>query len=73
MSGNVAEWMLDYYAGGYAGNCMDCLNATATTSRSYRGGGYLLNDYAALVSTRDGFEPSATRSFIGFRCARDLE
>ncbi len=72
LAGNVAEWTLDYY-GGYPSDCVDCLNTTATDSRSYRGGAYILNDYAALVSTRDLFEASAKRSFIGFRCARDLE
>lgn len=73
MAGNVTEWALDYYGGAYASSCEDCLNADVATWRVDRGGAYGFNDYSALASTRDGFDPEQRRAFIGFRCARDVK
>lgn len=73
MAGNVAEWTLDYYGSAYATNCDDCLNADVASWRVNRGGAYGFDDYTALASTRDGFDPEQRRAFIGFRCAREAK
>ncbi len=73
MAGNVAEWALDYFGGGYPTSCENCLNTDVATWRVDRGGAYALNDYSALASTRDGFDAVQRRAFIGFRCARDVK
>ncbi len=73
MAGNVAEWTLDYYAGAYPSNCADCVNADVASWRVDRGGAYGFDDYTALASTRDGFDATARRAFIGFRCAREAK
>jgi sulfatase modifying factor 1 len=72
LAGNLAEWVLDYYAG-YPENCADCVNGASGTTRVFRGGAYLLDESSALASVRDSLDPLSARSFVGFRCARDLE
>lgn len=69
LSGNVSEWMLDYYHDEYPKVCEDCLAAVASDSRTIRSA-----PYTAIA----GYEVGAFRGYavdpsnvIGFRCARD--
>jgi sulfatase modifying factor 1 len=71
LAGNVAEWTHDYF-GDYPAVCKDCLNTTAAAERTERGGSYTALGDFLFVSFRGSIEPTATRSFVGFRCARDL-
>jgi formylglycine-generating enzyme required for sulfatase activity len=66
----MREWTLDYHDG-YPQNCDDCANLTnPTASREARGGDWN-NDVDSLSSfSRIGYDPAATMSWVGFRCAR---
>lgn len=71
LAGNAAEWTLDYF-GDPAEECRDCLNATASGERILRGGSFEQDEYGVKASFRTSDLPSANRSGVGFRCARDL-
>ncbi len=72
LSGNVAEWVFDYYASPYPSDrCIDCANRTPASFRGLRGGGYFELQDTVLASYRSALGPSASRAFVGFRCARD--
>lgn len=72
LAGNLAEWVLDYN-GGYPESCQDCVNAASASTRVFRGGAYALDESSALASVRDSLAPVTALSFMGFRCAHDLE
>ncbi len=77
MSGNVLEWVADWYDTGYYGTLADgVVNPTGPTSgehRVFRGGSWLDN-YAGFMRAayrRDDF-PTIQGVGVGFRCARSL-
>jgi formylglycine-generating enzyme len=72
LSGNVAEWTLDYW-GDLPQPCNDCLNTTAADERVVRGGYFRSDEYLVKVSFATSSVPDAVDSFAGFRCARDLK
>src|SRR6185436_9845304 len=56
LSGNVFEWLLDFYAQPYAQvSCIDCANFVPSTSntRSLRGSMFAGNDTAVIAARRD--------------------
>jgi formylglycine-generating enzyme len=69
MSGNMAEWVLDW-AGSYPPSCVDCANLAPAAARERRGGGF--SDGRAVIRT--GFRvtgaPANGTSLNGVRCAR---
>ncbi|MGK5092736.1 SUMF1/EgtB/PvdO family nonheme iron enzyme [Deltaproteobacteria bacterium TL4] len=70
MSGNVWEWVQDWY-GDYSSSAQtDPKGDSSGSSRVYRGGSfYNLADYARSAY-RDGFDPSGRGGAVGFRaCA----
>jgi formylglycine-generating enzyme required for sulfatase activity len=69
LSGNLAQWNLDYYADSYVGSCTDCANLTAASWRVIHGGdfygaGWLMVPPVRFPSDRD------RGSGYGVRCAR---
>lgn len=71
LAGNVAEWLLDWYASTYPVPCVDCANLTPGIDCVFRGAGYF-NDPAGLVTSRRNFDLPTTRgAYLGVRCARD--
>jgi len=72
LSGNVSEWVLDYY---YAdlpeGLCEDCLAADPSNMRAYRGNAFTADAENQYVVYRGG--GNEPHNAIGFRCARDLK
>jgi sulfatase modifying factor 1 len=72
LSGNVSEWVLDYFYDDYpAGTCIDCLSAAPSSSRTFRGADYTTTAENQYVEYRGGETQPGTRN--GFRCARDLK
>lgn len=70
LSGNLWEWVLDWYAEPYGTPCVDCANLTDAAFRVHRGGAFRNLDTAARSATR-GYDPANYRaSDVGVRCAR---
>ncbi|MCD6531910.1 SUMF1/EgtB/PvdO family nonheme iron enzyme, partial [bacterium] len=74
MSGNVAEWCLDWFDNTYYwDNVFDNPAGPDTgTEKTIRGGYYLLQGYDDdgfyfRTTARTGKEPDTRRTFIGFR------
>ena len=69
LSGNVWEWMLDWYAP-YLNPCVDCTNLITTTDRVVRG----MSFSQPPLNLRTGSRPHATPlnrdNSSGFRCAK---
>jgi formylglycine-generating enzyme required for sulfatase activity len=71
LAGNVAEWVLDWYASSYARPCLDCANLTPATNRVIRGGHYYIGATFLRAAYRGtGVPPTVRLYFFGFRCAR---
>jgi formylglycine-generating enzyme required for sulfatase activity len=73
MTGNVYEWVNDWYE-------PDLGNAPATdptgpasgSERVFRGGAWYFNAEHARSANRERFNPDKQFTFVGFRCARTL-
>lgn len=72
MAGNVFEWALDYF-GDDPPTCKDCLNNTSALERVIRGGAYSTDAATLKAASRTSFDASTARSYIGFRCVRDVQ
>jgi formylglycine-generating enzyme required for sulfatase activity len=73
MSGNVWEWVYDFYNGAFyyeKGTEKNPVNSKATNFRSVRGGSWNINHWSFEVSLRGWFPPAIRHGDIGFRCAR---
>ncbi|MFZ5908844.1 MAG: SUMF1/EgtB/PvdO family nonheme iron enzyme [Chloroflexota bacterium] len=69
MSGNVFEWVFDWYAPGYYTNDMeDPEGPTLGEQRSVRGSSFQSPDSETLPSRRFFFPPGENRPDLGFRC-----
>jgi formylglycine-generating enzyme required for sulfatase activity len=71
MSGNVWEWVQDWYAEDYyqQGPKRDLQGPQKGEYRVVRGGSWLDDARPLRVSYRNWFDPSSRIGFIGFRCA----
>jgi formylglycine-generating enzyme required for sulfatase activity len=69
LGGNVAEWVLDYYAPNYKNPCDDCVESATSDYRVLRGGSYFSGPAGLTASSRDANTPSTRAPDIGFRCA----
>ncbi len=71
LAGNVAEWVLDWYASPYAmQQCNDCTLQVPQSKRSFRGGGYNAGPGLIQTNFRQSGDPSSRSDAVGARCAR---
>ena len=73
LSGNLAEWVLDYYVDTYPSNtCLNCMTAAGQTFRSQRGGAFDNDEYTIRPAMRNNLKPDQLQSYSGFRCVHEL-
>jgi formylglycine-generating enzyme required for sulfatase activity len=73
MSGNVAEWVADWYNKDYYATAPEANpeGPTSGTQRAFRGGGWMDSTPSVRAAQRNGSDPSTRMNWLGFRCARD--
>jgi formylglycine-generating enzyme required for sulfatase activity len=71
MSGNVMEWVGDWYDRRFYENSTDTnpLGPVEGEFKSIRGGSWLSPAEETMVTIRDSFDPLVARTNLGFRCA----
>jgi formylglycine-generating enzyme required for sulfatase activity len=72
MSGNVMEWVADWYSSSYYENSPTDQPGGPLTGqyRGVRGGSLVFSADDLRLSFRNGIEPGGTLHHLGFRCAR---
>jgi len=72
MSGNVSEWVNDWYSSTYYASspAMDPTGPTSGTQRVMRGGSWFSHEEQLRASNRVGGPPATANASIGFRAAR---
>lgn len=74
MSGNVAEWVADWYDREYYQSAPDRnpKGPEQGTQRAFRGGGWMDSTPTVRAAQRNGAEPETKMNWLGFRCARTV-
>ena len=74
MSGNVAEWVADWYDPKYYAQApnKNPQGPEKGTQRSFRGGGWIDSTPTVRAAQRNGGDPETKMNWIGFRCARTV-
>jgi len=72
MSGNVSEWVADWYDAKYysSGPDRNPPGPSQGTQKSFRGGGWIDSTPAVRAAQRNGADPNMKMNWLGFRCAR---
>jgi iron(II)-dependent oxidoreductase len=75
MSGNVSEWVADWYEPKYYATAPEKnpKGPETGTQRAFRGGGWIDSTPTVRAAQRNGTEPSTKMNWMGFRCARDVK
>ena len=71
MSGNVAEWVRDWFQA-YPGGDPRASQEFGQSYRVVRGGAYFDGPNNILVTSRKGLTPDASQSYVGFRCVVEI-
>jgi formylglycine-generating enzyme required for sulfatase activity len=74
MSGNVAEWVADWFDRTYYATApdKDPMGPEKGTQRSFRGGSWIDSTPSVRAAQRNGTDPNTRMNWLGFRCARDV-
>ncbi len=72
MSGNVWEWVWDWYGSHSSSPATDPTGPESGTTRVRRGGVWNFDNHRSRVVTRTYYSPSYRDSFMGFRLARTV-
>ncbi len=72
-SGNVAEWVADWYDKDYYKTAPDRnpKGPEKGTQKSFRGGGWIDSTPSVRAAQRNGTDPNTKMNWLGFRCATD--
>ena len=70
MTGNVWEWVWDWYGSYPSGAVTDPVGPSTGSSRVYRGGSWYRSPGSARVAYRSRIVPGLRGSYLGFRLAR---
>lgn len=74
MSGNVREWIWDWYVSGYTGAAaLDPTGPAISTYRSVRGGSYFDEPRFLRVGARGNRQPQDALTVLGFRLVRSAD
>jgi iron(II)-dependent oxidoreductase len=75
LSGNVAEWVADWYDKDYYKTAPDKnpRGPAQGTQRAFRGGGWIDSTPSVRAAQRNGTDPNTKMNWMGFRCARDAQ
>jgi len=73
MSGNVMEWLSDWYDRNYYESSTDTnpLGPPDGEFKAIRGGSWLSSEEDLAIIVRSSFDPTVARANLGFRCAMD--
>jgi len=72
MTGNVWEWVWDWYGEYPSGSVMDPVGPSTGSNRVYRGGSWNVNPRYARVANRSRDGPGYGNGYLGFRLARSI-
>jgi formylglycine-generating enzyme required for sulfatase activity len=72
MSGNVAEWVNDWFQP-YPGGDPNATKEFGITNRVIRGGAYFDGPNNIRATARKGLGPDAAHSYVGFRCVIEID